>query len=59
MYAIDRPTKWENYLHLVEFAYNNGYHSSLKVRPFEAMNGRKCNTPISWDNPTYKVIIRP
>ena len=54
---MDQPTKWENYLHLVEFAYNNGYHSSLKVSPFEAMYGRKCNTPISWDNSTDKVII--
>ena len=25
MYVIDKPSKWEDYLHLVEFAYNNGY----------------------------------
>ena len=25
MYAIDRPSKWEDYLHLAEFAYNNNY----------------------------------
>jgi hypothetical protein len=25
MYVITKPTKWEEYLHLVEFAYNNGY----------------------------------
>ena len=56
---MDQPTKWENYLHIVEFSYNIGYHSSLKVSPFEAMYGRKCNTPISWDNPTDKVIIGP
>ena len=24
MYVMDKPTKWEYYLHLVEFAYNNG-----------------------------------
>ena len=24
--------------------------------PFEALYGRKCNTPVSWDNPTYRVI---
>ena len=33
MYVMDQTTKWENYLHLVEFAYNNGYHSSLKLSP--------------------------
>ena len=56
---MDQPSKWEDYLHLVEFAYNNGYHSSLKMSPFEAMYGRKCNTPISWDNPTGRVIVGP
>ena len=24
VYVMDKPTKWEDYLHLVEFAYNNG-----------------------------------
>ena len=24
MYMMDKPTKWEDYLHLVEFDYNNG-----------------------------------
>jgi transposase InsO family protein len=25
MYVMDKPSKWEYYLHLVDFAYNNGY----------------------------------
>ena len=25
MYVMNNPTKWEDYLHLAEFAYNNGY----------------------------------
>ena len=24
MYVMDKPSKWEDYLHLVEFAYYNG-----------------------------------
>jgi len=24
---------------------------------FEALYGRKCNTPLSWDNPTDKAIV--
>ena len=59
MYVMDQPSKWEDYLHLVEFAYNDGYHSSLKMSPFEAMYGRKCNTPVSWDNPTDRAIFGP
>jgi hypothetical protein len=41
MYVMDKPSKWEDYLHLVEFAYNNGYQASLKMIPFEAIYGRK------------------
>ena len=44
MYVMGRPTKWEDYLHLVEFAYNNGYQASAKMSPFEIMYGRKCTT---------------
>jgi hypothetical protein len=58
MYVMDKPSKWEDYLHLVEFSYNNGYQNSLKMTPFEALYGRKCNTPVSWDNPTNRVVLR-
>ena len=57
MYVMDQPSRWESYLYLVEFAYNNGYHASLKMSPFEDLYGRRCRTPVSWDNPIEKVII--
>jgi hypothetical protein len=41
MYVMEKPSKWEDYLHLVEFSYNNGYQASLKMSPFEALYGRK------------------
>jgi hypothetical protein len=41
MYAMDKPSKWEDYLHLVAFSYNNGYQASLRMSPFEALYGRK------------------
>ena len=41
MYVIQQPTKWEDYLHLVAFAYNNGYQESLKMSPFEALYERE------------------
>jgi transposase InsO family protein len=37
IHVMDKLSKWEEYLHLVEFAYNNGYHASLKMNPFEAL----------------------
>jgi hypothetical protein len=41
MYVMDKPSRWENCLHLVEFAYKNGYHATLNMIPFEALYGRK------------------
>nr|GFC04469.1 putative reverse transcriptase domain-containing protein [Tanacetum cinerariifolium] len=34
--AIDFRKGWVNHLPLVEFSYNNSYHSSIKAAPFEA-----------------------
>jgi hypothetical protein len=59
MYVMEKPSKWEDYRHLVEFAYNNGYQASLKMSPFEALYGRKYNTPVSWDNPANRAVIGP
>jgi hypothetical protein len=54
---MDQPSKWEDCIHLVKFAYNNVYHASLKMSPFEALYSRKCNTPGNWDNKANKVVI--
>jgi hypothetical protein len=59
MYVMNRPSKWEEYLHLVKFSYNNGYQASLKMSPFEALYGRRCNTPVSWDNPVNRITLGP
>nr|GEY21382.1 putative reverse transcriptase domain-containing protein [Tanacetum cinerariifolium] len=36
------------HLPLVEFSYNNSYHSSVRCAPFEALYGRKCHSSIMW-----------
>eukprot|EP00253_Pinus_taeda_P006607 PITA_06607 len=58
-YVMQQPTRWEEYLHLVEFPYNNGYHSSLKMSPFKVLYGRKCRTPSSWGGPEDKFLLGP
>nr|GEW01372.1 putative reverse transcriptase domain-containing protein [Tanacetum cinerariifolium] len=46
--VIDFENGWERDLPLVEFSYNNSYHASIKVAPFEDLYGRKCQSPICW-----------
>ncbi|KAD5507398.1 hypothetical protein E3N88_15101 [Mikania micrantha] len=45
---IDFGGSWDDYLPLAEFSYNNSYHSSLGMPPFEVLYGRKCRTPVCW-----------
>jgi hypothetical protein len=59
MYVMDQPSKWEDYIHLVDFSYNNMYCVSLKMSPFEALYGRNYSTPVSWNNPTNIIVIEP
>ncbi|GJR32070.1 putative reverse transcriptase domain-containing protein [Tanacetum coccineum] len=46
--VIDFGKGWDRHLPLVEFLYNNSYHTSIKVAPFEALYGRKFRSPIYW-----------
>ena len=59
MYVKEQPGKWEDYLHLVEFAYNNHYQASARYSPFEILDGMKCNTPISCSNLVERLILGP
>ncbi|GJV71632.1 putative reverse transcriptase domain-containing protein [Tanacetum coccineum] len=45
---LDFGGSWDVHLLLVEFSYNNSYHSSVRCAPFEALYGRKCRSPIMW-----------
>ena len=40
---------WDAHLALMEFAYNIRYQTSIEMTPFEALYGRKCRTPVCWD----------
>nr|GEZ43308.1 putative reverse transcriptase domain-containing protein [Tanacetum cinerariifolium] len=46
--VIDFEKSWDIHLPLVEFSYNNSYHTSIKAAPFEALYGRKCRSPVCW-----------
>ncbi|GJX07890.1 putative reverse transcriptase domain-containing protein [Tanacetum coccineum] len=46
--VMDFGGSWDVHLLLIEFSYNNSYHSSVRCAPFEALYGRKCHSPILW-----------
>ena len=41
------------------FAYNNSYHSSIGMAPYEAVYGRQCSTPLCWSEFGVRRLIGP
>ncbi|GJR76276.1 putative reverse transcriptase domain-containing protein [Tanacetum coccineum] len=57
--VIDFGGSWDVHLPLAEFSYNNSYHSSIRCAPFEALYGRKCRSPVLWDEIGESRLIGP
>nr|GEU80662.1 putative reverse transcriptase domain-containing protein [Tanacetum cinerariifolium] len=57
--AMDFGGNWDTRLPLVEFSYNNSYHSSIKCALFEALYGRRCRTPIAWTEVREDKLLGP
>lgn len=57
--VLDFQKDWEKILPLAEFSYNNSYHSNIKMAPFEALYGRKCRSPICWEEENETTIVGP
>ncbi|GKB18692.1 putative reverse transcriptase domain-containing protein [Tanacetum coccineum] len=55
---LDFRGSWDVHLSLVEFSYNNSYHSSVRCALFEALSGRKCRLPILWQNVGDHVLLK-
>ncbi|KAJ9548848.1 hypothetical protein OSB04_021391 [Centaurea solstitialis] len=45
---LDFGGSWDSHLPLVEFSYNNSYHASIGMPPYEMLYGRRCRTPVCW-----------
>ena len=50
---------WDRHLPLMEFSYNNSYQSSIEMAPYEALYGRKCRTPLCWDEVGERKLLGP
>ncbi|GJY14045.1 putative reverse transcriptase domain-containing protein [Tanacetum coccineum] len=57
--VIDFEGSWDVHLPLVEFSYNNSYHSSMRCAPFKALYSRKCRLLIMWAEVREGQLIRP
>lgn len=58
MYAMDNQTQWERCLALVEFSYNNNYHNSIGIPPYQALYGSSCRMPLTWKKLEDIVIVK-
>ncbi|GJY85736.1 putative reverse transcriptase domain-containing protein [Tanacetum coccineum] len=54
--VLDFRGSWDVHLSLVEFSYNNSYHSTVRCAPFEALYGRK--TTLCWPSITEEESSR-
>ncbi|GKE55724.1 putative reverse transcriptase domain-containing protein, partial [Tanacetum coccineum] len=56
--VMDFGGSWDTHLPLVEFSYNNSYHTSVKCTPFEALYGQKCRSPVIWTEVGDRVLLK-
>ena len=57
--VLDHMGNWNDVLPLVEFTYNNRYHSSIGMAPYEALYGRRCRTPLCWYQDGEAFVLGP
>jgi hypothetical protein len=57
--ALNIGRSWNKSLPYAEFSYNNSYQASLKIAPFEALYGRKCRTPLYWNQTQESQVFGP
>ena len=57
--AIDFKGSWDDHLPLIEFSYNNSFHASIGMPPYEALYGRRCRSPLYWDEVGERKMLGP
>jgi len=57
--VLEQGGTWDSHLSLIEFTYNNSYHSIIGMAPFEALYGRRCRTPLCWFESGENVVLGP
>ncbi|XP_042012110.1 uncharacterized protein LOC121760519 [Salvia splendens] len=57
--VLDRGGNWEPVLPLIKFAYNNSYQATINMVPYETLYGKKCRSPLYWDEVGERKILGP
>ncbi|XP_075499278.1 uncharacterized protein LOC142537666 [Primulina tabacum] len=57
--TIDFPSSWDSKLPLIEFTFNNSYHTTIGMAPYEALYSRKCRSPLYWDEIGERKLLGP
>jgi hypothetical protein len=57
--ALRYGRSWDKSLSYAEFSYNNSYQESLKMALFEMLDGRRCQTPLFWNETGDRKIFSP
>lgn len=59
VYVLQFKGSWDERLSFIEFAYNNNYHSSIEIAPFEALYRRHYKMPICWEEVSERKLYGP
>ena len=57
--VLDLGGRWDSHLPLIEFAYNNKYHSSIEMAHFESLYKRRCQSPICCNEVRERKLMEP
>jgi hypothetical protein len=57
--ALQYGRSWDKSLAYAEFSYNNSYQESLKMAPFEMLYGRRCRSPLFWNETGHRKVFGP
>ena len=57
--VMDFQGSWNHYISLIEFAYNNSFQTTIGVAPYELLYGRKCRSPVHWDEVGERCYLGP
>ena len=57
--AINVKGSWDHHLPLIELAYDNSYHSSIQMAPYEDLYGRRCRSHVGWFEVGEAALIGP